>query len=135
MIIVLFAMDKGLLRKGIKNCTDILESTQKVRNNFELTEVRMLGMVDKGRRMRRVYLESQEVMSSVGDTTLPLEYMVNRVQGLYDTVNAADEYATSIVDCIKIPEISIGKGTGEVENTDGEVKCSTEDVKLKIEGD
>lgn len=105
---MLFTMDKGLLRKGIKDCTAILEETQKVCNDFELTEVRMLGMVDKGRRMRRVFLESQEVMSSVGDTTTPLEYMVNRVQGIYDTVNAADEYATSVVDCINIPELSIG---------------------------
>lgn len=119
---MLFTIDKGLLRKGIKDCNDILASTQQVKTDFELSEVRMLGMVDKSRRLRRVYLDSQEVMSSVGNTTLPLEFMVKRVQGLVDTVNAADGYVSNIVECSNVPEINITAKVEERLEEEGIVK-------------
>lgn len=101
-------VDLLALTKSMDDCRDVLTTLTNLSTEIEDTEIQVLSMTDASRRLRRVFVSSQEITIGLPDIYKPLEGVIDTLEQLASSINYSNNSVADLVDCTAVDELLIG---------------------------
>ena len=99
-------VDLLALTKSVDDCRDVLTTLTNLSTEIEDTEIQVLSMTDSSRRLRRVFVSSQEI--GLPDTYKSLEGVIDTLEQLASSINYSNNSVADLVDCTVVDGLLIG---------------------------